>query len=798
MKIPLSLLKSFIDVDVPVTKIDDTLTSLGIEVDAIHAALPPFSGVVVAEIKSCKPHESANKLQVAEVSDGKNRFQVVCGASNCRPGLKTAFAKVGAKLRDKAGLFHPIELATIRGVTSHGMLCSATELGIYEDNEGILELPSEFPLGEDCISLLWDPVLEISLTPNLGHCMSALGIARELSAAWKKPLHTEKLYGMRSSLVNSSQKNLPNIQVHVDNFSLCPRYMAQVIENVKIGPSPFWLQRLLLSAGHRPVNNVVDATNYILLKFGQPLHAFDYDKIEGKSIRIGLSNKSESFETLTGRSTTIPPGSLVISDAKKPIAIAGVMGGANSSISESTTTILLEAASFDPLAIRSSAKKMDLRSDSSQRFEKGIDSNAIHKFLEIATQLIVEISGGQVTTRAVECKKESVAPTLIRCRPSRINQILGTKISHNEIREFLRRLDCQLSEETDDSILVQVPSYRLDLSEEIDLVEEVARIYGYNHIERLLPKASSSLLPHDPAYLFEQNLRQRLIGLGLQELLTCDLISPKLASIGQEFTDSKESLLKTLHSKSEDYSILRASLLPGLLEVIKANLDRKNNNVCAFEIGRIHTQQKKIPVEFPMAAIVLTGKEAPAHWQQKTMDSDFFTLKGLVENLLQGLRITAHFVPSTHPAFHPGRRADVYAGDLHIGTLGELHPKLLGLMDIKQRVYYTELNAQQLEAIQGPSPKYIPVPTFPSSERDWTLPIAPHSHVATIFEAIRGVKSPLLERFELISLYNSEDKSNITIRFTYRDKCKTVSFEEVESAHDHLRQEVLAKTNLPG
>ncbi|HEV7738437.1 MAG TPA: hypothetical protein VGO47_13845, partial [Chlamydiales bacterium] len=279
---------------------------------------------------------------------------------------------------------------------------------------------------------------------------------------------------------------------------------------------------------------------------------------------------------------------------------------------------------------------------------------------------------------------------------------------------------------------------------------------------------------------------------------TCDLISPKLASIGQEFTDSKESLLKTLHSKSEDYSILRASLLPGLLEVIKANLDHKNNNFSAFEIGRIHIQQKEIPVEFPMTAIVLTGKEAPAHWQQKTMDSDFFTLKGLVENLLQGLRITAHFVPSTHPAFHPGRRADLYAGDLHIGTLGELHPQLLGLLDIKQRVYYTELNAQQLQAIQGPSPKYIPVPTFPSSERDWTLPITPQSHVATIFEAIRGVKSPLLERFELISLYNSENKSNITIRFTYRDKSKTVSFEEVESAHNHLRQEVLAKTNLPG
>jgi phenylalanyl-tRNA synthetase beta chain len=786
MKLPLSVLKSFIDIDASIAKIEDTLTTLGIEVDKVHGALPPFEGVVVAEVKSCRRHESSDKLQVAEVFDGKDLHQVVCGASNCRVGLKTAFAKVGAKIRDAGEKFYTIEPSKIRGIESHGMLCSASELGIYEDNAGIIELPAETALGADCLKLLWDPVLEISLTPNLGHCMSALGIARELSAAWKKPLHAAK----HSS---AKHKNLPNVQAQVSNPTLCPRYMAQLIENVKVGPSPFWLQCTLQAAGHRPVNNVVDATNYILLKYGQPLHAFDYDKIEGHKVHIGPCHKEESFDALIGKTVILPPGTLVISDANKTIAIAGVMGGANSSVSESTSTILLEAASFDPIAVRLAAKKTDLRSEGSQRFEKGVDSSTVGDILEIATQLIVEIAGGTVSTAPIDLKT-NIAPKQIRCRPARVNHVLGTKISHNEMKDIFHRLHILLVQETEQELLLQVPSYRLDLTEEIDLVEEIGRIYGYNHIERPLPKSSSPQLPNDPVYLFENDLRKRLIALGLQEFLTCDLISPKLAAINQEMGQ----FLRTLHAKSEDYSILRASLLPGILQVVKLNLDHKNSTIAAFEMGRIHLLQKGLPIEFPMAAIVLTGKEAPNHWDQKPTDADFFALKGLVENLLEGLRVKAHFVPSSHPTFHPGRQADLFFDSLHIGTLGELHPNTLALLDIKQRVYYAELNAQHLKTIQSPSPKFAAMAQFPSSERDWTLPIHPQTHISTIFDAIRSVHSPLLERFELIGTYRAEDKANVTIRFTYRDRTKTVSYDETQSAHDHLQQEVLAKTNMAG
>ena len=341
---------------------------------------------------------------------------------------------------------------------------------------------------------------------------------------------------------------------------------------------------------------------------------------------------------------------------------------------------------------------------------------------------------------------------------------------------------------------VEIPLYRGDLQEEIDLVEEVARLYGYNNIEKPFPKVTTPKIPHDKDYLFETELRRRLVSLGLQEFLTCDLISPKLADIAQEFSLAKTTLLKTLHSKSEDYSILRPSLLPGLLQVVRSNLDQKNQTFSAFELGRIHFLEENRPVEFLMAAIVLTGKESPHHWDRKPNSVDFFDLKGLVENLLQGLRIHAYTIsPSEHLTFHPGRQANLFIGNLCIGCLGELHPSLLAKHDIKQRVYYAELNTRYLEQHCKPIPKMIPLPQFPSSERDWTLSLDPKATISSLFEAIESTKPPLLEAFELIDLYRAPDKNNVTFRFTYRDLSKTVSFEEVEETHNRFLQQVSKK-----
>jgi phenylalanyl-tRNA synthetase beta chain len=760
MKLPLSLIQSFLPIQMALSQIGEILTLLGIEVDHIQNESPPFAGVVVGEVLSVKRHPDAKNLQIAEVTDGKETVTLVCGASNCRVGIKTAFAKIGAVLK-----IGRIEKTIIRGVESSGRLCSSSELKLSDDHEGILELPADFKNGTDLIKLLWDPVFELSLTPNLGHCMSALGIARELSAATQIPLHP----------LNGALTLHPiDKKVEIDDFTLCPRYMCALLERVDAGPSPFALKKALEACGQKSINRLVDTANFIMMKMGQPMHAFDADLLEGDTIRVAPAKTAQKFLGLDGVEREVPAGALLIWDSKKPVAIAGIMGGAETAVSEKTTRILLEAAYFDPVSIRSTSRKMGLRSESSQRFEKGIDPVGIEAALYEACRLI----GGQIKG-CVDLKKGSFSPKEIAYRASRINHLLGTKLSETEIEEILERLGIHCK-----SGKAIVPLYRADIAEEIDLVEEVARIYGYNNIEKTIPICTTSQLANDPIFVFENETRRRLAGLGLSEFLTCDLIGQKLAEVSREITPPSMEVLKAAYSKSEEYCTLRTSLLPGLLQVVKGNIAQKNLSIGAFEIGRIHFMQEGKVMEIPMAAILLTGKAELPHWSRKTTDVDFFDLKGIVENIVDG-----PFKPSSHLAFHPGRQTDICHGDLIVGSLGEVHPSLLEKFDISQRIYYAELNLTQL---RKPRKAVKPLPQFPSSERDWTLPLDPKITIDTLFKAIHSSHSPLLEKVELIDLYQPEptEKKHATFRFTYRDPFKTISFEEVESEHGKMMHHV--------
>lgn len=760
MKLPLSLIKSFIQLDMPVAKISETLTLLGLEVDRVYNEKPSYANVVVGEVLSAKRHPDAKHLQIAEVTDGSKTFTLVCAAPNCRPGLKTAFAKTGAVLTDADGHQRRIERTTIRGIESEGMLCSASELHLSEESEGIIELPQDMKVGEDLVHLLWDPIFELSLTPNLGHCMSALGVARELSASLQIPLHRETISLPASALEK---------QVTVRDFQLCPRYMCRLVEGIKVGPSPFWLRSQLEACGQKSINNVVDIANYIMMKTGQPLHAFDYDLLEG-NLDVGPSKIAHKFLCLDGTEREVPPGALLISDARKPVAIAGIMGGANSAVSEKTTRILLEAAQFDPMSIRITSKKLGLRSESSQRFEKGIDPVGIEAALNEAARLM-----GGIIKGGVDLKKGTFAPKTIHYRPDRVNALLGTKLSQTEMEEIFARLGFQTKGNT-----VHVPLFRSDVNEEIDLVEEIARIYGYNNIDRRAARCTNSQIPDDPVFVFERELRRRLIAMGLFEFLNCDLISTKLGEIAREITPASMGFLKAAYSKSEEYSVLRTSLLPGLLQVVKGNIDQKNLSIAAFEIGRIHFIQNNEVIEVPMGAVLLTGKATLPHWSQRTSDVDYFDLKGIIENLTN-----AAFVPSQHLSFHPGRQADIHLGDLKIGSLGEIHPSLLEKFGIDQRVYYAEFNLLDLMKSRKAELKMSPLPQFPSSERDATLPLPLKTPIDEVFQATHALRSPLLERIELIDLYHPETSSqkNATFRFTYRDRLKTISFEEVETEH---------------
>lgn len=762
MKLPLSLIKSFIQVDLPPAKIGEILTLLGIEVDAIENAQPSFAKVVIGEVLSVKKHPDAKNLQIAEVSDGKAQFTVVCGDSKCRAGMKTAFAKVGAVLTDGDGLQRRIEKSTIRGVESFGMLCAGSELGISKDQSGILDLPHEMKTGEDAAHLLWDPVFEISLTPNLGHCMSALGIARELSAALQIPYEAPK----------ASKFTAHPFPVTVQDENLCPRYMCLLIEDVKVGPSPYWLKTQLEACGQKSINNIVDAVNYTMLKLGQPMHAFDADKIEG-AVHVGQAKSAFTFLGLDGVEREAPAGALLISDSVKPLALAGVMGGANSAVSDQTTRILLESACFNPISVRVTSRKAGIRTESSQRFEKGVDPIGVETALSEAARLI----GGKAVGFA-DAKKGPFHAKGISYRPHRINQILGTKLSETEIEEILHRLGIQAKNGK-----AAVPPYRTDLNEEIDLVEEVARVYGYNNIEKGIPYCSTSTIPNDPIFLFEKEMRTRLTQAGLTEFLTCDLISPALAEIAKEIAPF--GLLKSIYSKSEEFSVLRTSLLPGLLQVVKGNFAQKNHSIAAFEMGRIHFMQGTEVAEIPMAAILLTGQRAPHHWSQKPLEVDFFDLKGIIENLLH-----AHFQSSQHMSLHPGRQADIHIEDLVVGSLGEVHPRILQKFDIDKRVYYAEINLLNLLKKKKTHLKMTPLPQFPATERDLTLPLRLKMPIEEIFDAIHKHKSPLLEKAELIDLYHPEGQEvkNATFRFVYRDPLKTISFEEAESEHAKITQ----------
>lgn len=788
MRLPLSLIRSFLPLDLPPAQIANALTLLGIEVDLIENERPPFSGVVVGEVRSTRPHPNAEKLQIVEVKEGNTTLQIVCGASNCRQGLKTALAKIGARLTDQDGKQREITKNLIRGVESSGMLCSNAELGLSGQEEGIIELPQEWESGEDLIPLLWDPIFHISLTPNLGHCMSALGIARELSAALQIPFHKHEipLHKPRSSAAAT-------IRIDVPNPTLCPLYLCCLIENVTIKPSPFWLQRQLLACGINPICNAVDSANYILCTMGQPLHIFDADKIKGRFLQTAPSQLLQKFIGLDEIEREIPTGTLLISDAQRPIAIAGILGGANSAVSAQTRNLLIESALFDPALIRKTTRKLALRTESAQRFEKGIDPQGVRSGLMEACDLILKVCGGFQATDILEKNSLSKQPKEIHCRPHRINHLLGTTLSHTEIQEILHRLGCLTTKTDKDALRVTPPSFRLDLTEEIDLVEEVARIYGYNRIAKTPSRAISSKIPHDPAYLFEKEVRTRLIALGLQEFLSSDLISPALLQMGKEWLQKDALPLQTLHAKTEEYSLLRLSLLPGLMQAALKNFGHKTHSLHAFEIGRVHFLHNEQVVEEPMAAILLSGKNSPLHWSVKSADCDLFDLIGLVENFLEGLRICATFSPSQHCSFHPGRQADILSHGLIIGSVGEIHPELLEQADIKQRLLYAEVHLPHLMTLRPHRVRMHPIALFPSSERDWTLPLALNIPMSRVFEAIQAARTPLLARVELIDLYQPEGclEKNATFRFTYRDPLRTLSFEEVETQHQILIEKVI-------
>ncbi len=791
MKVPLSWICDHTTLDLTPEALAEMLTLQGLEVETIENISAPFSGVVVGEVISCEPHPDADKLTVAQVSDGQETVQVVCGAPNCRVGLKTAFAKVGARLEAEDKPFK-IKKSKIRGVESNGMLCAADELGLSEERSGgIIELGDDLPLGQDLAEGHSDTVLDIALTPNLGYCNSIRGVLREIVANTQKPFTLPQ-----PKVVESGPSITDALTVEIEDSEKCPRYGCRVIRGVTIGASPQWLQRRLELCGMRPVNNVVDATNYVMLELGHPIHAFDLQKIGGSKIVIRCPHDGESLVTLDDQKHELTAETLLICDANEPIAIAGIMGGANSEVGESTTELALEVAYFDPSAIRRASKATGISSEASKRFERSVNPNGVIEVLNRAASLIVELAGGEIAPGTLDIGTQNFPDTPLTCRVSRTSKIIGVHFAVSEVEGIFKRLGFVNTFDGQDTFTVQVPAYRADISGEIDLIEEVARIYGYNNIDKSASHYRCSDLPHAPIHLLESEARRRLVTEGLQEFVTCDLVGPKtLEAVDPKALDNP-SLIRVVNPTSIEQSILRHSMLPGLIQAVKHNVDRKNHNIAAFEVGRVHLKEEEGYKEQSLVGIVLTGMRQPRQWGTARQESDFFDIKGIVENFLSELGIeSVDFVPSPLPTFHPGRQVNVLVEDIDVGALGEVHPDVLRRLDLSQRVYFAELNLHDLIRLRPDPAPLAELPQYPGSDRDWTFTLSDDTPMSRVLSSIDSNAPKILNKVNVLDIYRSEDlgqnKRNITLRFTYMDRRKTLQQQDVDTKHQALTERVL-------
>jgi len=779
MKILLSWLKEYLPEIDPKT-LPDIMTRAGLEVDHIYEVKPLFNGVLAVRMAKVAPHTAACKLCCAKVFDGKNEFEVVSSAPNCHEGMITAFAPVGASVNGKK-----IEPTTFGGVVSHGMLVSEQELGLTEFHEGIMELPAAVTPGTDLQKYFSDTIYEVSITPNLGHCQSIMGVARELAAFMgtqlaKRPW--QELSGLKPT-------NSTKLKVAVEDPSLCARYSALLLEDVRVMPSNSLIRVRLVRTDHRSINNIVDATNYISHDIGQPLHAFDADRVHNGQIVVRASREGEHLTLLDEVTHKLPVGSIVIADSMQILAAGGVMGGESSAVTNATKRVIFESANFTPTNIRKTRTKLAISTDSSKRFERGADANITLKALEYAHKL----SGGKV--EAVVDVQTEAKMREVTCRLSRASLVLGYEVSADEAESAFSRLGFTFSFDGQDRYTVIVPSFRHDVKEEVDLIEEIGRLVGLQRDNRGAAHYSASSLIHHPLYLFEGEVRRRLLSFGLQEAITSDLISPFMASLVMDHHITEDALVKMLNPLSSDQSILRPSLLPGLIDVLQRNCNQQYSDLHFFEVGHVHLKKGEGYAEPRVFSIMLTGKATNAHFLEKEREWNFYDLKGMLEELFSTLRLpNMRLQPSKATMFHPGRQAKVFVGGQHIGIIGEIHPILLHKLGIEQKVLFAECDMQELMGLERKEVKMQELSEYPSSDRDWTITVSKKIPFDAIMTKIDEVKPVICESCSLVSLFEheklGEDRHNVTLHFVYRDKKKTVSQEEVEQAHQKLVREV--------
>ena len=801
MKFTLNWLREYIDTDLEPGQIADHLTMLGLEVDACVPCYPELTGVVVARIEAVSPHPNADKLVLCDVNVGSELKRVVCGAPNARIGLVTALALPGAVL---PGGF-TIKPAKIRGEESCGMLCSAKELGITEDQIGIMELAAELQPGQP-LSLalgLVDTMIEVDLTPNRPDCASVLGIAREVGGVIGKRITPPVVV---APVLTS--ENLP-FSVEVESAADCPRYAARLVKNVKIGPSPWWLQQRLLAVGMRPISNIVDITNFVMLEYGQPLHAFDFNKLVGGRIVVRRARDGEGLSTLDGTEHQLDSQMLMICDAERPVAVAGIMGGANSEVDAETTDILLESACFAAIGIRRTAGKLNMSTEASYRFERGVDPQGVPKAMERAVQLMAALAGGEIVAGGVDYCEGVVAPPAITLRGKRTRALLGMDLSLDRIDAALTGIEIEVARIDDDTLRVTPPSFRVDLEREIDLIEEVARIVGYNLLPTTLPMVPMIFSEQDALRELRQKMGEILIALGFYEAINYSFVAPQHHDLlGLAEDDARRQTVHLLNPLAEDQSVLRTTLLPGLLENLRRNLNHQSHDVRLFEIGKVFQPQGSQQPEEPFRlAAVISGRRhpgAPVLHVGET-PTDIFDVKGVMTQILGYLRLGALITCQAGvageelPFAEPGSILTVMGGEKILGWCGAFNQKTLKGFGIKQQAFFVDIDLAALGGFSAQAKTFAPLPKFPFVKWDMALIVPEGAAAGEMLAAIEDCGERLVERAELFDVFQGKNietgKKSVAISITYRALDRTLDDETVGKIHQKIIEMMISRFN---
>ena len=774
MKFSESWLREWINPEISSEMLADQLTMAGLEVDDVEKVAGDFTGVVIGKVVECKQHPNADKLRVTKVDIGKDELlDIVCGAPNCRQGLMVACATVGAVL---PGDFK-IKSAKLRGEPSEGMLCSYSELGITDDHNGIIELPDNAPLGKDIREYLNlnDVMIDISVTPNRADCFGIVGVARDISAVNNIPMKEFKIANVPATISDT-------LSIQIDAPKAAPRYLGRVIKNININATtPLWIKEKLRRGGIRSVDAVVDITNYVLLELGHPMHAFDLDQIE-KGIIVRYAHQDEEMTLLNGNEVKLNDNTLVIADHKKVLAIAGIMGGEKSSVTPSTKDIFLEAAFFAPLAIIGKAREYGLHTEASHRYERGVDPALQFVAMERATQLLVDICGGEVGP-VIEVTNQNELPlqATIKLRRNKIDRIIGYTIETQKITDILVRLGCEV-EYQDDTWIIKSPSWRFDLQIEEDLVEEVARIYGYNNIPNANMKIESVMQPKLESIISLRRIKDLLVDRGYQEAVTYSFVDPKV----QHILHPNEPAITLPNPISSEMSVMRLSLWSGLLDAVLYNQNRQQSRLRLFETGLRFIPDEKcefgVRQEFMLSGII-TGNLYEDHWQLPKKSVDFYDLKGDLEAIfsLLGCDEQVQFNRSELSALHPGQSAVINLNDEVIGYFGVLHPEIEKKLSLNSKTLVFEINLAKINFKKVPVAQDLS--KYPSNKRDIAIIVSNTIPAAEIISVCKQAGGEQLIKVNLFDVYQgdniNEDQKSLAISLILQDKSRTLEEEDI-------------------